>query len=139
MRKLVLIVVVLSLFVIVRTKAQRIDLTGTWKATTKEVSLTEITFGAKDSLSMVMDSETFGGKDFKYNGKSATLTYKVDFSVKPAHLKLIIQDIGETKETIVEGLIMIIKPDVVKIAFNFSNGKRPTNFTISNSSFFKKI
>ncbi len=139
MRELFLIGIVLSLFTMVQTKAQGLDLKGTWKTTQKEVSLTEITFGSKDSLLMVMDREVFGSREFKYNGNPATLTYKLDFSVKPAHLDLIIQETESKKQTIAKGLIMIVKPDLVKIALNFSDGKRPTDFTVSNSSFFKKI
>ena len=85
-----------------------------------------------------MDNDTFGGENFTYNGKAATLTYKVNFTVKPALLDLIITESESDRKTITRGLLMIIDPNVIKIALNFSDGERPKDFSVSNSVFFKR-
>lgn len=134
-----LLTTIFVLFFILHSKAQDIDLTGTWKTKGKNTSLKVINFGSEKTFMMVMGNDTFGGKNYKDNGNAATLTYSVDFSVKPAHLNLIITEIESQKKTVAKCLLMVIKPNVIKIAFNFGEGERPKNFTVSNSGFFKKV
>lgn len=131
--------IVLVLLVALPVAAQEISLAGTWQIDNKETSLTSIIFGTTGSIVLVMDGETFGGKDFKHNGRPATLTYKTNFAVKPAHLDMIVTGTRNNRQTIARGLIMVITPKVIKIALNFSDSKRPTDFTQSNSGFFKKL
>ena len=138
MKKMMVMFWIAGLFTATQARAQDFDLQGSWKTIEKEVAITEIKFGAQDSLRMLMHKEWFGGKDFKNNGSPANLTYKADFNFNPARLDIIIYE-TETKNTsTVRGLIMILKPGVIKIALNLSNGERPKDFTRSNSGVFKK-
>lgn len=137
--KIRLLIVFATSFFTMPTMAQRLDLTGTWEVDQKNSSLTKLIFGENNSFMMVMNRETFGGENFSYNGKAAMLTYKINYDIKPARFDLIVTESESNRKTISRGLLMIINPNVIKVALNFSDGERPVNFTVSNSAFFKRV
>ena len=85
-----------------------------------------------------MAGQSIGGKEFEVKGRKCSLTYKLNTSIKPNHLDIIMTDL-KTKETRKMLCILnFIDDNSFNIASNFSE-VRPKSFTKDNSIKLTKV
>ena len=94
-------------------------------------------FDANGFAYFEIDGQTFGGREFIFEGKKGSMTYKINESANPIEVDLIVTKLesGETNKLLC--IAKFIDHDTMKFAINFEN-KRPLNFNTENSILFKR-
>lgn len=137
MKKLLLLLFLAPLFAFISTNNDvEKKIVGKWKGEDKgEVGY--FIFDEKGYAYMQMNGQVVGGESFIFNGKKGKMTYKVNSTVSPIELDLIVNIIDENAEHKLKFIIEFIDDDSIKLASDFGE-TRPKVFTADNSLIFKR-
>jgi len=113
-------------------------LAGKWKADGVTNSIDYLIFDSEGYAAMQRGTEVLGGKEFVINGKKGRMTYKTDYSKKPAHLDFVVTKVDSKETMTIKAIIEIINNDEIKVAISEGDDQRPDNFNAS-TIVFKRV
>lgn len=110
--------------------------TGKW-AGEDEKEIGYLNFEASGYASFEIRGQVFGGKEFVFHGKKASMTYQVNNKTNPINIDLIITmlETGEQKKLLC--IANFFDHDTMEFAISFEEN-RPTTFDPKNSIIFKR-
>ncbi|MCB0372478.1 MAG: hypothetical protein KDD31_05685 [Muricauda sp.] len=112
------------------------QLYGKWKGE-DQGEIGYINFDPDGYAHFEIRGQIFGGKEFEYDGKMGTVTYKVSENVKPIQVDLILTILDTGEENRLLCIAEFLDENTMKFAINFQN-QRPTAFTEENSLVFTR-
>lgn len=133
MKKILLVLfITVGLFGFTNVSAQENAIVGKWKGTDQTQNVGYMIFDKEGYVSMEISGQLIGGKEFILNDSKGSMQYKTNFNVKPATLDMVLTNLNTKEEKRMLGIIEIINPNEIKIAFNFDE-ERPTTFQQENT------
>jgi len=114
-------------------------LVGEWNGTDYWNNKSDLIFTTEKNVSLTINGQKIGGKDFEVKGVKAELKYELDKSKNPIWIDLIaIETESKTEKGRILGVLKFIDDNNAEILLNF-NGERFENFDKENEQSIIKM
>ena len=111
---------------------------GKWEGVDKN-KIGYISFDSEGYAAFEIDGQIVGGEKFEMQGMQFQMKYKIDYSITPVSLDIIMYSYHEKQElNRMKGILEFCEDGSMKMALDFSGVTRPVNFD-ENSLILTKV